>query len=212
MKKIILAGMIILVAIQLQAIEKLSNKLIEVRINTEKGTFDVIDLKRKLPIISESQIGFSIAPYVELANVAQDAFETEQKTTYFKSADCVNTVNSKSVLKSTFSKGKSISMVSHKAGQGQLQVQFTLYPEKTFVDISFTFKNLNKQPIRLRQVDVINCNGFMLGCDRTSLQLLNGDSGARKTIVVKDQNMNAENNILCFFADPKQPRSLVAGG
>ena len=139
----------------------ISNGLVEIHIDAERGRFDVIDLERSLPIISDSQISFSIAPYVELADVAQDVFETEQKTTYFKSANCVNTVNSQGVLKSAFSKGKSISMISHKAGQGQLQVQFTLYPEKTFVDISFAFKNLNKQPIRLRRVNVIDCDRFM---------------------------------------------------
>jgi len=190
----------------------LTNGLVEIRINPEKGTFDVIDVKRGVPIISKSQIGFSIAPYIELADIADDKFENESKNTDFTSVNCINTVDKGNTPKSAFSKGSSISMLSSKAGQGQLQVQFTLYPEKTFVDISFNFINLNNKPIRLRQVDIINCNDFMPDCDRTSLQLLNGDSGARKTIVVKDQKMNAENNILCFFADPKQPRSLVAGG
>lgn len=190
----------------------ISNGLVEIRIDAERGRFDVIDLKRNQPIISDSQIGFLTAPYVELANVAQDAFETEQKSSEIKSANCVNRVNGEGTLKSAFSKGKSISMISHKAGQGQLHVQFTLYPEKTFVEISFAFKNLNKQPIRLRRVNVIDCDRFMPGCDRTSLQLLNGDSGGAETTVVKGQDMGAENNILCFFADQKQPRSLVAGG
>lgn len=190
----------------------ISNGLVEIRIDAERGRFNVIDLKRGQPIISDSQIGFSTAPYVELANVAQDAFENEQKVTGIKSADCVNTVSSQGALKSSFSKGKSISMISCKAGSGQLQVQFTLCPEKTFVEISFAFKNLNKQPIRLRQVNVIDCDRFMPGCDRDSLQLLNGGSGVAKTTVVKGQDMRAENNILCFFADRKQPRSLVAGG
>ena len=194
------------------ASDVISNGLVEIRIDTERGRFHMIDLKRGQPIISDSQIGFSTAPYVELADVAQDAFENEQKITGIKSANCVNTVNSQAALKSSFSKGKSISMISSKAGRGQLQVQFSLYPEKTFVEISFAFKNLNKQPIRLRRVDVIDCDRFMPGCGRDFLQLLNGGSGVAKTTVVKGQNMRAENNVLCFFANRKQPRSLVAGG
>ena len=190
----------------------ISNGLVEIRIDAERGRFDVIDLKRNQLIISDSQIAFSIAPYVELSDVAQDAFETEQKSSEIKSANCVNTVNSQGALKSAFSKGRSISMVSQKAGQGQLQVQFTLYLKKTFVEIGFAFKNLSKQPVRLRRIDVLDCDRFMPDCDETCLQLLNGDSGARKTTVVKGQDMKAENNILCFFADRKQPCSLVAGG
>jgi len=190
----------------------ISNGLVEIRIDAGRGRFDVIDLKRGLPIISDSQVGFSVAPYVELADVAQDEFETEQISREFHSAGCVNTVNRQVALECSFPKGNSISIISRKAGQVQLQVQFTLYPQKTFVEISFGFENLNKQPVRLRQVKVIDCDRFMAGCDRSSLQLLNGDSGARKTIVVKARDMVAENNILCFFSDQKMPRSLVAGG
>jgi hypothetical protein len=163
----------------------ISNGLVEIRIDTGRGRFDIIDLKRNQSIISDSQIGFSIAPYVELSNVAQDAFETEQKLTGIKSANCVNTANSQGALKSASSKGKSISMISRKAGQGQLQVQFTLYPKETFVEISFAFKNLNTRPIRLRKVNVIDCDRFMPGCDRAALKLHNGVCGARKTIVSK---------------------------
>jgi len=189
----------------------ISNGLMEIRIDTERGRFNVIDLKRGQPIISNSQIGFSTAPYVELANVAQDAFENEQKITGIKSADCVNTASSKATLKSSFPKGKSISMVSQKPGVGQLQVQFTLYSGKTFVEIGFAFKNLGGKPVRLRKVNVIDCDGFMGGCDRSAMQLLNGNSGGGRTQVSKPP-MKSENNALCFFGDPGRTRSLVVGG
>ncbi len=148
----------------------ITNGWVEIRVHADSGRFDIIDLKRNQPIISDSQIGFMIAPYVELADVAPDAFETEQKTTATKSEHCVNTVTSQGALKRSFSKGQSISMNSRKAGHGQLQIQFTLYPKKTFVEIAFAFKNLGPKPVRLRQVNVIDCDEFMDGCDRRAMQ------------------------------------------
>ena len=189
-----------------------SNGLVEIRIDADRGRFDVIDLKRGAAIISDSQIGFSVAPYVELADVAEDAFENQLKISEVKSGDCLNNIICQDALKTSFPNAQSTSLISYKAGQGQLQVQFTLYPEKTFVEIGFAFKNLSEQPIRLRKVNVIDCGQFMDGCDRGIMQLLNGGSGIKRTMVVKREDMKAENNILCFFADPKQPRSLTAGG
>lgn len=190
----------------------ISNGLVQIAIDPEKGTFDVIDLTRNQAIISDSQIGFSVAPYVELLDVSRFAFETEVESRELKSADCLNRVNTEDSLERAFDGGRSISMVSHQAGIGQLHVQFTLYPGKTFVEMGLAFKNLSKRPIRLRKVNVIDCDRFMSGCDGRIMQLLNGGSGVKNTRVVRGQKMKAENNILCFFADPEQPRSLTAGG
>ncbi|MCP4454773.1 MAG: hypothetical protein GY809_25210, partial [Planctomycetes bacterium] len=193
------------------SVSTLSNGLVKVCIDTQAGTYDLIDLKRGAAIISDAQIGFSVAPYVELADVADDAFETELKSVETKGIECLSNVTG-SFLKHAFGQGKSLTLVSQKAGVGQLHVQFTLYPKKTLVEIGFAFKNLGKEPARLRRVNVIDCGQFMDGCDRNVMQLLNGGSGIKRTMVVRRKDLTAENNILCFFADPKQSRSLTAGG
>ena len=190
----------------------ISNGLVEVRVDAGRGTVDVTDAKRGLPIVSDCRIGFSTAPYVELADVAAEGFETDVKAASISSADCVNRLADDGPLGTSFPKGKSISLVSRKAGSGDLRVQFAVYPEKTFVDISFGFKNLGDSPIRLRRVDVVDGGSFMTGADGGVLRLLGGGSGIAKTTVVKGRELKAENNALCFSADPKQPRSLVAGG
>lgn len=189
----------------------LSNGLVELRIDSEAGTYDLIDLKRNAVIIGEAQIGFSVAPYVELVDVAEDAFETELKAVETQGQACLSRVTG-SFLAPEFGQGKSLTMVSQKAGVGQLYVQFTLYPQKTFCEIGFAFKNLGQKPIRLRRANVIDCRQFMAGCDRDMMQLLNGGSGIKRTMVVRRKEMTAENNMLCFFADRKQPRALTAGG
>lgn len=192
--------------------EHLSNGLMEVRLDPGQGSVDLLDSRSGRPIILNARIGFSIAPYIELADVAPEAFETDQEATSFQSANCIGSVTSEVLQGSSFAGGKSISLISTKAGHGQLQVQFTLYPERAFVDVSFAFRNLGKQPVRLRRVDVIDGARLMPDSDRNTLQLLSGGSGVAKTTVVKGGDMRAENNILGFFADREQPRSLVAGG
>ena len=192
-------------------VRTLSNGLVKVCIDPQAGTYDLIDLARGTAIVSDAQIGFSVAPYVELADVAEDAFETELRGVEIKGEACLSQVTGR-FLKHEFVGGRSLTMVNRKEGVGQLQVQFTLYPQKTFVEIGFGFKNLSKEPVRLRRASVIDCERFMDGCDRDIMQLLNGGSGIKRTMVVRRKDLAAENNLLCFFADPKQPRSLTAGG
>ena len=192
--------------------ETISNGLLDVRIDPDRGSFSIIDSKRGKPIITDSQTAFTTAPYLELADVAEDAFETQVETTEVKSENCENSVNSKDKLKTSFPNGKSISMISRKQDHGRLQVQFTLYPEKKFVEIAFAFKTLTEKPLRLRKVTVIDSDKFMPGCDKDILKLLNGGSGINRTQVVNYKNLKSENNLLCFCANPNSPRSLTAGG
>jgi len=193
------------------SLSTLSNGLVKLCIDAQAGTYDLIDLERGVAMVSEAQVGFSVAPYVELADVAEDAFETELKSVETKGAACLSRVTG-SFLKQAFERGRSLSMVSQRAGVGQLYVQFTLYPGKRFVEIGFAFRNLGKTPVRLRQVNVIDCERFMDGCDRDLMHLLNGGSGIKRTMVVRRKDLRAENNMLCFFAERTQPRSLTAGG
>jgi len=190
----------------------LSNGLLEVRIHPEQGSFDLIDMQRSEPILSDVRTSFTIAPYVELADVGPDDFETDVESTRFAGTEGITKITNEEPLATSFAGGESISMASRVADHGELRVQFTLYPGKTFVEIGFSFTNPGDRPIRLRQVAVINAGKFMPGGNPGNLHLLGGGSGIDKTTVVRGRDIRAENNVLCFFADPEQPRSLVAGG
>ena len=196
---------------KIKASEKLSNGLIEVIVNTEKGTYDIIDVKQNRLIISRSVIGFGLKPYLELWEVGSDAVETLQIVTYFNSSNAKNRTATSSLLKGTFPGGKSLSIISSLEGQGVLEVQFTLYTDSTFVELGFSFKNLGAKAVRLSRIDLLN-GQFMPGVSRKYLKTLNGDSGGRKTEVLRSDVNKAENNMLCFFANPQQQHSLVAGG
>ncbi len=195
----------------LNASEKLSNGLVEVRLNSNNGTFDVFDLAKNQLVIQNSKIGFSVAEYFDLAELKDNQIETDAKVTQIISSDCTNRVG-KSNMDGVFSNGNSISMYSKSENIGELEVKFTLYPDQSFVDIGFSFKNLAKESVRLRQIDIVNSERFLPGCDRKYLRLLNGNSGGAMNKVQHAGNMRAENNMLCYVANPEQQRSLVLGG
>lgn len=196
---------------KLKASEKLSNGLIEVIVNIENGTYDIIDVKKNRLIISQSVIGFSVKPYLEMWEVGSDAVETLQPVTYYNSLNAKNSTGTSSQLKGTFPGGNSLSIISSMEGRGVLEVQFTIYTDSTFVELGFSFKNLGAKAVRLSRIDLLN-GRFLPGVSHKLLKTLNGDSGGRKTEVLRSETHKAENNMLCFFADPQQQHSLVAGG
>lgn len=176
-----------------------SNGRTEIRIDAENGAFDVFDVERRELIIDDARVGFSVAPYVELSSLGEKGVETAPQSIDYTSQDCANRT------------GTTGSLISRKDGVGELEVTFTLRPGRSFLEIGFAFKNLAAKPVRLRRVSVLN-GVYMPSLDRKDLLLLNGDSGGAMTVVRKTDTLQAENNLLCFFADPQRPRSLVAGG
>ncbi len=189
----------------------LSNGLVEISINSAQGTFDIIDIEQNLPIIEQSSIGFSLKPYVDLKDLSRIAIETAIPDTSFSSISAVNSINSLGQIETTFKGGNSIALNSQIEGQGILEVQFTLYPDSTFVEIGFSFTNLRKEAVRLNRVEVIQ------GLHRSDLKhdkmmLLGGNSGAGKTAVDRSGKLESQNNLLCFLPDKRGGCSLAAGG
>jgi hypothetical protein len=196
---------------RLGATEKLSNGLIEVIIHAGKGTYDIIDVRQNQMIISNSMIGFVLKPYLELWEVGTDEVETLQPLSYFNSSSAQNSTKTSSLLKTKFPGGKSLSMITRIEGRGELEVKFTLYPDSIFAEIGFSFRNLGTDAVRLSRIDVLN-GRFMPEMNLKHLKTLNGDSGGKETKVLQSAIRKSENNMLCFFSDSRQQRSLVAGG
>jgi hypothetical protein len=165
----------------------------------ERGTYDVVDRERSRVILDDAQIGFVVAPYVELADVGERDVETSRQGVAYRSGDCVCRVEPDGAL------------VCRKEGVGELEVWFKVNPQPSFVEAGFAFKNLSAQPVRLRAITVVD-GGFLPELDRKDMQLLGGDSSSGNTVVNRTGKVKAENNALCFFANPKEPCSLVAGG
>ena len=137
--KMISAGMLFLAVFHLPQPEKISNGLVEVRINEKQGSFEVFDIKRNHLIISQSTIGFSTKPYVDLHDLGRISVETEKAAISFNSSSAQNQIATSGKIRNAFPGGRSLSLVSRTEKQGELEVQFTLYPDSSFVEIGFAF-------------------------------------------------------------------------
>jgi len=171
---------------------------LELRLQPEQGAYALDDVKRGEAILQGAKIGFEVAPYVELAEVAPDKTEIETETKEYASSP------------GTCRLGDAGRLIFREEGVGELEIRFTLPPEAAHLEMGFSFRNIGDKPVRLRKVTVTD-GTFLPKPDRASLRLLAGNSGAGTTKVVRSSKLNSENNLLCFFADRAAPRSLVAG-
>lgn len=190
---------------------EISNSMIRIAVNAAKGTYDVFNVRRNEALIKDARIEFATAPYVGLEEIESSEHEIRAISSRFGSGDADNEVVAADLSGTAFADGESLTLVSRKRGTGEGRVSFTLYHDRPFIEIGFSYRNLGKEPVRLRNVTVLE-SAYMPAADRTYLKLLNGDSGWEKTFVRGKRDMTAENNALCYFADPDRPRSLVAGG
>jgi hypothetical protein len=191
--------------------DKISNGLIEIKVDGKSGSVDILDFVSKKAIVKHSTVGFSLRPYVDLADLGRIAVETGLPETSFSSLTADNFIRNSSSLKTAFPGGKSISLVTRIDNKGELEVQFTLYPDSAFIDLGLSFRNLGTKPVRLTAVDLVN--GILFpGTDHFRMITLDGNSGGGKTEVGHSGKTVTENNLLCYFPGSKQQRSFVAGG
>ncbi len=169
------------------------------QLNPEAGSYDVRDRTRGDIILRNARIGFSTAPYIDLKDVAADDVETNRKVTQYMSG------------KGECRVGDNGSLVFHKENAGELEVRFIPHHDPDYLEIAFSFRNLSGKPLRLRTVTVAE-GVFMPGLDRSSMRMVPGNSGGDSTSLSCEKKISAENNLLCFFADPDKQRSFVAGG
>ena len=211
MRKSIFIILALIISTFISANEKISNGIIEIRINTEKGTYDIYSLKDRRFIIKSSLVSFSVKPYVDLKDLGRIAVETDVPENNYTSAGSENSVREQPQLKSEFNGGRSISLLSSTHGVGELEVQFTLYPDSSFVETGFSFRNLGENAVRLSRVDVLD-GLFFSGIDHEGMMILDGNSGAGRTDVRVSKETKTENNVLCLFPDIDSSASMVAGG
>ena len=172
---------------------------LDLRLQPEQGTYELHDAKRREAILQGAKIGFEVAPYLELAEIAPDRTEIQVEAKEYTSRPGTSRL------------GDAGTLIFREEGVGELEVGFTLPPDAMHLEMGFAFRNLGEKPVRLRKVTVTD-GTFLPQQDRASLRLLAGTSGAGATKVIHSSKLGAENNLLCFFADPEAPRALVAGG
>lgn len=197
MKKIFLFLLVLFYSINIQATNK---HLLRVNFNENNGTFDIFDKKNEVKIITNSRIGFEIAPYIELYDLKENEIETNVPTEYISSNNSICYIENDKTI------------VCKKEGIGILKVSF-LYDKNDYLQIRFSFENLSLKPIRLRKINIIDGDYFPT-LNKNNLKLLGGTSGGGRTNVslcVKKEVF--ENNFLSFILDSSfKNYSLVLGG
>lgn len=171
----------------------IENKWVKIEVNEKTGKCRFIDKARGETVVDE------IAPVFDEMCVADEG----------RRNSCVTDNGS-----NEFGKGEKLTLVSDKPGETVLRVGFTLYEKHPFVDISWSVKNLGKEPIYIKNPDVLN-NALAFGNvkDKPNLKVLDGNGGGTTTMVVDKPKVECHNNLLVTFGEEgKSRRSLVIGG
>lgn len=193
------------------SVKTLSNRLVKICIDSSTGTYDLIDLKRNEVFVKDAEIVLTTAPYRELSDVKEGDSESTGPVHEYRSRAGQNRIKSETYL-GVFGKGDALTLTSTFAQDAEVQVRFVLYPDRTFIDIGWTFCNKGTEPVRLRRLSVLQTNQVFPGRDQVGLKMINGDSGGKKNRIFDSEAVKAENNMLYFLADEVRPRSLVLGG
>ncbi|MCF7972921.1 MAG: hypothetical protein K9N55_03815 [Phycisphaerae bacterium] len=189
----------------------LSNGLVEVRIDTQAGTYDLIDVVRSEAFVKDAEVVMTVAPYRELVDVKQGDSEAGGPVTTYHSKDASLRVET-GPYTSALGTGRAVTLVSTFGQDAELRVRFVLYPGQHFLDVGWACRNGGTEPVRLRRVSVMRTNQILPACNHDNLKMLNGNSGGAMNRIFVNEKVRAENNMLYFAAHRDRPRSLVLGG
>ncbi|NQV32750.1 MAG: hypothetical protein HQ515_08655, partial [Phycisphaeraceae bacterium] len=193
------------------AVGTLSNGLVELRMDTQAGTYDLIDVARNEAFVKDAEVVLTVASYRELVDVKEGDSEGDGPSRVYRSSAASNRTESE-FFTSALGTGRAVTLISTFGQDAELRVRFTLYPGQRFVDVGWTCRNGGVEPVRLRRMSVMHTDQILPASNHSDLKMLNGDSGGRMNRLFVHEKIRAENNILYFIADRDQPRSLVMGG
>ena len=189
----------------------LSNGLVKLCIDTQAGTYDLIDVARNEAFVKDAEVVMTVAPYRELIDVKEGDSEAAGPAKTYRSSTAINRIG-REFYSSVFGTGRAMTLISTFGQAAELRVRFTLYPGQRFVDVGWACRNGGTEPVRLRRVSVMHTNQILPTCNADKLKMLNGNSGGQMNRIFVDEKVRAENNMLYFVADKERPRSLVLGG
>jgi len=193
------------------SVRTLANGLVKVCIDSQAGTYDLIDVQRNEAFVKDAQVVLTVAPYRELEEVKEGDSEAAGPGKAYRSPDASNRITA-GPYSSALGAGTALTLISTFDQEAEMRVRFTLYPGSEFVDVGWACRNDGTKPLRLRRLAVMHTNQIFPVCNHDNLKMLNGDSGGHMNRVSVSEKVRAENNMLYFLADRDRPRSLVLGG
>ena len=141
-----------------QEISSISNGLVRILVNREKGLYTFIDMVSNDTLIESA--GFQCSTdqnYIrgrerlKFFRVLEDSLGSTFST---GDAGRLNHVT-KSDIETNLGEGSSITLSSRMEGENVLDATFTLYPGQSFIDISWGFHNLTGDPVQVHKADLL---------------------------------------------------------
>ena len=194
----------------------ISNELVKININSDKGTCSFIDMTRGDTVIRSVSFRCSIDQVYERGRDRLKFFRpVDNKPENVFSTGDLGRENriTKSKTNNELGEGISLRISSILKDENVLIAVFTIYPGKPYVDISWGFENLTGQPVRVNRADLLS--GAVAFPDRQQSDeyfILDGNGGGPDNSVKKGGDILSYNNLLLCRKREEQIQSIVIGG
>ncbi len=197
-------------------VSSISNGLVEIQVDREKGVYTFIDPVRGDTLVQSAGFQCTTDQTYERGRERLKYFRPHEdgagNTFCTSDAGRINRI-SKVEVETNMGKGTSISLSSTLEGQNVLVASFTLYPDQSFIDISWEFENLSARPVQVQKADLLyGAVAFPSGGKGDEFFMLDGNGGGPDNSIRREGDMLSYNNLMLCRRREEQTQSIVLGG
>ena len=193
-----------------------SNGLVQVEVDSKNGLYTFLDPVRGDTLVQSAAFQCTTDQIYERGRERLKYFRPIGGGTgnIFCTSDSGRTNRiSKAEVETSMGKGTSISLISTLEGQNVLVASFTLYPDQTFVDISWEFQNLSAKPVQVQKADLLcDAVAFPSGRKGDEYFMLDGNGGGPDNSVRREGDLLSYNNLMLCRKSGEEVQSIVIGG
>jgi len=194
----------------------ISNGLVRILVNKDKGLYTFIDVVSNDTLIKSAGFQCSTDQSYIRGRDRLKFFRTTEDSPGSTFCTCdagrINQVT-KSKIETNLGEGFSITLSSRMEGENVLETSFTLYPNQSFVDISWGFQNLTGDPVQVHKADLLHgAVAFPSAGVHDEFFMLDGNGGGPHNSVRNSGDLLSYNNLMLCRTGEKQTQSIVFGG
>ena len=199
-----------------QGTVSLSNGLVQVEVNSKNGLYTFLDPVRGDTLVQSAAFQCTTDQTYERGRERLKYFRPIGGGTgnIFCTSDSGRTNRiSKAEVETNLGKGTSICLSSTLEGHNVLVASFTLYPDQTFVDISWEFQNLSARPVQVQKAELLcDAEAFPSGRKGDEYFMLDGNGGGPDNSIRREGDLLSYNNLMLCRKSEEEVQSIVFGG